>query len=282
MVLEHGELRRVLQLVVRAVLVGEEQIDLRGGELVRVAGVDLHEHRIARLHVLALTGEQLRGEDLLGEVHRPRRGAGRGHRDLFLGEPRAERQQAAALDDERRDRVVTARELAEWDRLTGFEAANRVVVAHQLTDVDVVARVNRRERARDRESAAREHFALRGLLAARADALLRAGDDHFEAAVRECTGRDQPLAADDEAGVGVLRDLVRIEVEAHPRGGHRVGIDVVEQIVGRHVAHAQRERAGELLANAFGILREIEDALAGGERETTIRHAVGTLPLQRV
>src|SRR5262249_12015036 len=64
----------------------------------------------------------------------------------------------------------------------------------------------------------------------------------------------------------------RVVVEAHPRRRHRVGVDVVEQLVGSEIAHLQRQRSCELLTDAIGILGEIEDALAGGERETSVRH----------
>jgi hypothetical protein len=131
------------------------------------------------------------------------------------------------------------------------------------------------KRARDREPAAAEHFALRCLFAARADALLRAGDDHFEVTADERAGREQPLAVDDQTCIRVLRDLVGVEVEAHPRRRHRIGVDVVEQVVRRHIAHPQRQRARELLTDLFGILGEIEDALPRGERETAFRHRGG-------
>src|SRR5207248_10189190 len=159
------------------------------------------EHGIARFDVRALAGHQLRGEDLLGQVHRPRRGARRRHADLAAREPRAEREQAAALDDVLRDRIVAAREFGEGDALAGLESAQHRVIAHELADVDVVARVNRRERARDREPAAAEHLALRTLLAARADAFLRTARDHLEAAGGDRARWDQALASDDEPGV---------------------------------------------------------------------------------
>src|SRR6185312_15105809 len=123
--------------------------------------------------------------------------------------------------------------------------------------------------ARDREPAAREHFALRRLLARRADALLSTGDDDFEATRRERIRREQALAVDDQPGVRVLRDVLRIEVEAHPRRRHRIGVDVVEQVLRTYVVHGQRQRAGELTADQIGILRQIEDALAGRQRKTT-------------
>jgi hypothetical protein len=50
-VLEDRELARVLDLVVGAVLLLEEVVDLGGGELVRVAAVDVDHHGVAGLDV---------------------------------------------------------------------------------------------------------------------------------------------------------------------------------------------------------------------------------------
>src|SRR5947208_741184 len=49
-VLEDGELRRVLDRVVGAVLLLEEVVNLGGGELVRVAAVDRDDDGVAGLH----------------------------------------------------------------------------------------------------------------------------------------------------------------------------------------------------------------------------------------
>jgi hypothetical protein len=46
-VFEHRKLARVLELVVSAVLLVEEQVDLGGGELVGVAGVDANQDGVA-------------------------------------------------------------------------------------------------------------------------------------------------------------------------------------------------------------------------------------------
>ena len=87
------------------------------------------------------------------------------------------------------------------------------------------------------------------------------------------------LPGDDKPRIRILRDLFRVVVEAHPGRRHHVGVDVVEQLVGREVAHRQRERAGELLPDLLGVLRQIKDALARGERETAGRHG-RTVPLK--
>ena len=65
------------------------------------------------------------------------------------------------------------------------------------TDVDVVARVDRRERRRDGDAAAGEHFALRGMFATGANAFLRAGDDDFKITTAQRIGLEQTLARDD-------------------------------------------------------------------------------------
>jgi hypothetical protein len=181
--------------------------------------------------------------------------------------PVGERQQAAGLDDERGDRIVAAGQLVERDGLAVLEAGDERVIAHELPDVDVVAGVDRRERRRDRHAAAAEHLALRRGLARAADALLGARHDHLEVAVGEGVGRDEALAVDDQAGVRVARDRGRIEIEADPRRRHRVGVDVVEQVLGAQVAHAQRQLAGELAPDQLRVLGQVQDPLAGGERE---------------
>ena len=56
MILEHRELLRVLDRVVGAVLLLEEVVDLRGGELVRVAAVDSTHDGVARLDVRRSAG----------------------------------------------------------------------------------------------------------------------------------------------------------------------------------------------------------------------------------
>jgi hypothetical protein len=176
---------------------------------------------------------------------------------------------------------VAAGELVERDGLAGLEPRDERVIAHELPDVDVVARVDGRERRRHRHAAAAEHLALRGGLARAAHALLRARDDDLEAAARERVGRDEALAADHQAGVRVLRNLGRVVVEADPRRRHRVGVDVVEEILGTDIFHVQRELTGELTADRVWILGQIENPLAGSERErprnrhlVTVYHAV--------
>jgi len=75
-------------------------VHLRRRELVRVAAVDAHAHRIARLDPGGLIlVDEVAGEDLLGHGHRPRRGVTRRHRHVAAGERLGEREQPAGLDD---------------------------------------------------------------------------------------------------------------------------------------------------------------------------------------
>ena len=104
-VLEHGELRRVLDAVVLAVLLAQELVHLRGRELVAVAAVHVADDRVARLHVVHAPRRPLR---------RPARCAARifsaivigrwpvpvaRDRHLALGERLAEREEAARAHD---------------------------------------------------------------------------------------------------------------------------------------------------------------------------------------
>ena len=203
---------------------GEEVVDLGGGELVGVATVDFDQHRIARFYVLTLVREQMPGEDLLGESHRALAGVVRRQVDLACVEVAAEVEQAAALDDERGDRIVARGELVERDFFAALQPAQHVVVGHELADVDVVARVNWRKRRRHREPAAAVDFALRGRLAARTDALLDSRNHDLEVAIGERALRNQSLSVDDQPRVSVVRDLVWVVVEADPgrRSSHPV------------------------------------------------------------
>ena len=117
-----------------------------------------------------------------------------------------------------------------------------------------------------------QRLALRRGLARGADALAEAGDDDLEAAVRERVAFEEPLAVDDQPGVGLARDLVRLPVEADPGRGHDVGVDVVEEVGGIDVLHLQVELAPELAADELGVLGEEENPFAGGEGEGRGRH----------
>ena len=54
-------------------------------------------------------------------------------------------------------------------------------------------------------------------------------------------------------------------IEAHPGGRHRVGVDVVEEILDFQVLHQKVELTAELLADELGLFGEEEDAFAGSE-----------------
>ena len=103
-------------------------------------------------------------------------------------------------------------------------------------------------------------LALRGGLARAADAFAVAGDDDLEVAVAQRVRREEPLAVDDEAGVGVAGDVFRLVVEADPGRGHGVGVDVVQQVLDAEILHLQVELAAELPAD------ELRDPWSGTER----------------
>ena len=80
--------------------------------------------------------------------------------DLAGGQALAEPEQAARLDDEAGDGVVAVGEGLERHRLAGHEPAQHRVVGHEQADVDVVARVDGRERRRHRQADAGEELGL--------------------------------------------------------------------------------------------------------------------------
>ena len=134
------------------------------------------------------------------------------------------------------------------------------MVAHELSEVDVVPLVDGREGGGDDQANAGPALALRRGFTAGAGALALAGDDDLEAAVDERVFLEHALAFVHEASVGVLGDLRRLVVEADPGRRHHVGVDVVEQILDGEVLHAQVEPLVELLADELQILRQEEDA----------------------
>ncbi len=134
------------------------------------------------------------------------------------------------------------------------------MVAHELSEVDVVPLVDGREGGSDDQANAGPALALRRGFTAGAGALALAGDDDLEAAVDERVLFEDALAFVHQSRVGVLGDLRRFVVEADPCRRHHVGVDVVEQILDGEVLHAQVEPLVELLADELQIFRQKEDA----------------------
>ena len=114
---------------------------------------------------------------------------------------------------------------------------------------------------------ARPLLRLHRRLPGAADPLPVAGDDHLEATVPQGVPGEQPLAVDDQPGVGVPGDVLRPVAEADPGRGHGVRVDVVEEIVHPQVVHRQVELSGELPADEVRVLGQEEDPLAGGEAD---------------
>jgi len=211
------------------------------------------------------------GENFFRQRHRARRRRRALELARAAGDRLGEREQPARLDDLPRQRILPARELAERDRLARLQAHEQVVIGHQHALVDVVLRVDGRERRRNRHADPRPLLRLHRGLARRAHALAVARDDHLEVAGDERSLREQPLAVDGDAGVRVLGDLFGLVVEAGPRRRHRVGVDVVEQILEPQILHPQVELAAQLPADELRILGQEEHALAARERDRIVR-----------
>ena len=91
--------------------------------------------------------------------------------------------------------------------------------------------------------------------------------------------REQPLAVDDEAGVGVARDLRGLPVEADPRRRHGVGVDVVEEVGRVDIGHAQVELAASCRRISSGSLVRKRTRLPGVRRTIDGGFMAAILPL---
>jgi hypothetical protein len=207
------------------------------------------------------------GEDLLRHGHGPRAGVGARQLDLAGRQRLGEREQPALPDHQLRDRVVPAGELLQGDALAGLEAPELAVVAHEHALVDVVAGVDRGEGDRDGDPDAGPLLRLHRGLAGAAHPLAIAGDDHLEVAVDQGVALEQPLAVDDQPGVGVAGQVLGPVAEADPGRGHGVRVDVVQQVVDRQALHAEVQLAGKLAPDQLRILGQEEDPLAGGQTD---------------
>ena len=158
MIFEHREFLRIFDFVVWPVLLLEEVVHLRRGELVRVSAVDIDDHGVAGLDVpcgCRLSSRhtpaksrpygQMPREDLLPHRHRTLRRVRSRQLDVATFERLGERKEAAFFNDELSDGVVSASEFFQGDLFAGLEPAQDLVIAHQQTLIDVVAGVNRSE-----------------------------------------------------------------------------------------------------------------------------------------
>ena len=144
MIFKDRELRRIRDLVIGTVFVFEKKTNLRRREFVRVATIDIDDHRVARLHEFSAAAQMTR-EDLLPHRHRPLRRVRNRQLDLAALECFCKREQSAFANDELRDRIVFFVELFERYTFAGLQADQHVVVGHEQTLIDVVAGVDRRE-----------------------------------------------------------------------------------------------------------------------------------------
>lgn len=201
------------------------------------------------------------GEYLLRHGHGAFSGRVRRQGDLRGDDLAHEGEQAAVLDDEARDGIATRRELLEPDALAGLQAQEHGVVAHELAEIDVVARVDGGEARRYGDANARPALGLGRCLAARPRAFALAAYDGLEVAVRQRKGAKHPLAPVHEPRIGVDAHRLRTVIEAHPGGRHDVGVDVVEQVLDAEIGHAKGQPVVKLTRDEVQILGQVENAL---------------------
>ena len=136
-------------------------MNLGGGELVGVAALDLSDHGVPGFDALPVgLTDQVAADDVLRHRHRSLAGVEGVEVQLAGRERLGEGEQAAVFNDELGDRVVASGEFTEGDGLTVLQAFKHGVVAHQLTEVDVVALVNGGKRSGDDDANASPPFAL--------------------------------------------------------------------------------------------------------------------------
>jgi hypothetical protein len=100
-------------------------------------------------------------ENLLAHRHGTR--GGRTSRRLHVAarERRGEREQTSGTDDLLRDGIMAFEERVERNRLSALQPLDHGIGAHERAEVDVVSRMDRRERFGHRELDPRPLFALR-------------------------------------------------------------------------------------------------------------------------
>ena len=106
------------------------------------------------------------------------------------------------------------------------EARQNLVAAHQNALVDVVAGVDGREGSGNSDPDTAPLFSLNRGLPRRAGSLAESGHDDFEVVLGERIALEDPLAIDDQAGIGLACDVLRPVVETDPGRGHDIGVDV--------------------------------------------------------
>ncbi len=149
------------------VLLAEEVVDLRRGELMGVAAIDVEDDCVSRFDVCRAGrhAPYMPRQDLLPHRH----GTGRGMRDRNLDvaalDGLGEWKEAPFPDDELRDGVIAACQLVDGDSLSSLQTDQHVVIRHQQALIDVVAGVDWRERRGHGDADAAEDLALGGRLA---------------------------------------------------------------------------------------------------------------------
>jgi hypothetical protein len=242
-----------------------EQVRAHAGVvLVDEAPVGTNERAFAGLRIrrCELGRERMAGDDLLEQGARCRRQRFPGSGPHIAHPALAEAQQAAALQDRRRERVAPLYQLVDRDRLACFDAVDETEIGRgEQADVVCVLAVDALEALGDDEADAGEPLGRGAVLARRALAVALAGHRHREAAGADGIDADRSRAIDAEARVRVAAELVVVVGEDRNRRD-LVGRDVIAQCAD---FGARQPTSGELISDRRFAGREIEDP--AGQRE---------------
>ena len=139
-VFEHGKLAWVWEAVSVTVLFCQEGVNLSGGEFVRIPSLDLSNHRIIRFDALTFClAHEVSCDDFLSHGHWPMRGVHWWQFEFSRFEGLCKREEATSLKNDLRDFIVLGGECGKFDFFTILQTLEHCMVAHELTEVDVVA-----------------------------------------------------------------------------------------------------------------------------------------------
>ena len=123
------------------------------------------------------------------------------------------------------------REFSQRDGFTILQSLQHFVVAHDLSEVDVVAFMDRCERGRDDNPHTRPALALCGGFTTAPRSFTMATDDDLEPPFLEGALTKDPLSFMHESCIGVLGENRRLMLKTNPGRSHDISVDVIEKIV---------------------------------------------------
>ena len=120
------------------------------------------------------------------------------------------------------------------------------MVRHQLSEIDVVALVNRGKGSRNHQSNARPALALCGGLPRGTCSFPVSRYNHFEIAIAQGIGGEQALPLELKSRIRMGRNVGGFMIEANPSRCHGVRVDVVQKVIHAQVLHTEIQFPFEL------------------------------------